>query len=56
MLVCGKNLLKKNEWESLGVENVLTLSEKGHSDKYCMENAKELVEELINDYLKAKNT
>ena len=56
LLVCGKNLLKKNEWESLGVENVLTLSEKGHSDKYCMENAKELVEELINDYLKAKNT
>ena len=48
--------MKKNEWESLGVENVLTLSEKGHSDKYCMENAKELVEELINDYLKAKNT
>ena len=56
LLICGKNLLKKNEWESLGVENVLTLSEKGHSDKYCMENAKELVEELINDYLKAKNT
>ena len=56
LVICGKNLLKKNEWESLGVENVLTLSEKGHSDKYCMENAKELVEELINDYLKAKNT
>ena len=56
LLICGKNLLKKNEWESLGVENVLTLSEKGHSDKYCLENAKELVEELINDYLKAKNT
>ena len=56
LLICGKNLLKKNEWESLGVENVLTLSEKGHSDKYCLENAKELVEELINDYLNAKNT
>ena len=56
MVICGKNLLKKNEWESLGVENVLALSEKGHSDNYCMENAKELVEKLINEYLKVKNT
>ncbi|MEC9065039.1 MAG: glycerate kinase [Bacteroidota bacterium] len=55
LLICGKNLLKKNQWESLGVENVIALAEKGHSDTYCMENAKELVEEEINEYLKAKN-
>ena len=55
LLICGKNLLKKNEWESLGVENVIALAEGGHSDTYCMENAKELIEEEINKYLKAKN-
>ena len=55
LLICGKNLLKKNQWESLGVENVIALAEKGHSDTYCMENAKELVEEEISEYLKTKN-
>ncbi len=55
LLICGKNLLKKNQWESLGVENVIALAEKGHSDTYCMENGKELVEEEISEYLKTKN-
>ena len=52
LLICGKNLLKESEWKSLGIENVITLSEKGHSDSYCMENAKQLVEVEIENYLK----
>ena len=44
--------MKESEWKSLGIENVITLSEKGHSDSYCMENAKQLVEVEIENYLK----
>ena len=54
VLICGKNLLKENEWKSLGVEGLIALSDRGHSDSYCMQNAKELIEKEIADYLKTK--
>ena len=54
VLICGKNLLKENEWKSLGVEGLIALSDRGHSDSYCMQNAKQLIEKEIADYLKTK--
>jgi len=54
VLICGKNLLKENEWKSLGVEGLIALSDRGYSDSYCMQNAKELIEKEIADYLKTK--
>ena len=55
VLICGKNLLKENEWKSLGVEGLIALSDRGHSDSYCMQNAKQLIEKEIADYLKTKD-
>ena len=55
VLICGKNLLKENEWKSLGVEGLIALSNRGHSDSYCMQNAKQLIEKEIADYLKTKD-
>lgn len=55
VLICGKNLLKESEWKSLGVEGLIALSDKGHSDSYCIKNAKQLIEEEIKNYLKGKN-
>ena len=54
VLICGKNLLKENEWKSLGVEGLIALSDRGHSDSYCMQNAKQLIEKEIAGYLKTK--
>jgi len=56
LLICGKNILTKNEWSSLGVENIISLSDTGHNHSYCMKNAKQLIEERVENYLKTKNS
>ena len=55
-MICGKNILTKNEWSSLGVENIISLSDTGHNHSYCMKNAKQLIEETVESYLKTKDS
>ena len=56
LLICGKNILTKNEWSLLGVENIISLSDTGHNHSYCMKNAKQLIEERVENYLKTKDS
>ena len=56
LLICGKNILTKNEWSLLGVENIISLSDTGHNHSYCMKNAKQLIEETVESYLKTKDS
>ena len=56
LLICGKNILTKNEWSLLGVENIISLSDTGHNYSYCMKNAKQLIEETVESYLKTKDS
>ena len=56
LLICGNNILTKNEWSLLGVENIISLSDTGHNHSYCMKNAKQLIEERVENYLKTKNS
>ncbi|MEC7879989.1 MAG: glycerate kinase [Bacteroidota bacterium] len=55
LLICGNNILTKNEWGLLGVENIISLSDTGHNYSYCMKNAKQLIEETVENYLKTKD-
>lgn len=56
LLICGNNILTKNEWSLLGVENIISLSDTGHNHSYCMKNAKQLIEETVESYLKTKDS
>ena len=56
LLICGNNILTKNEWGLLGVENIISLSDTGHNHSYCMKNAKQLIEETVESYLKTKDS
>ena len=56
LLICGNNILTKNEWSLLGVENIISLSDTGHNHSYCMKNAKQLIEETVESFLKTKDS
>ena len=56
LLICGNNILTKNEWSLLGVENIISLSDTGHNHSYCMKNAKQLIEETVENYLKTNES
>lgn len=54
MAVCGKLDLDKNEIKTLGIDAVLEVKNDSISVAYSMENAFEIIEKLVEDFLREK--